>query len=274
MKWSRLVGWFSLMLGAALLTLNLYGEWTTMRIAEDVPKSTLRFPNDLTLSYDEAIAQLEKRDDETDAEFAIRLTGVIQKSLAHLDRWTTHQPDLYNQRVPIEENIWLHLLGRFSTQPEIVRYHFGNYKRTMERGIGLCGDHSLVLSGVLWDNDIPNLIRAYPDGHVLIETQPTEGPPLILDPDFGVHYEKVSTDNEAQIMKRTALEYGKAGYGAFDIETINEIYSGESQTFKNPMDFMKKRYILEHILYVVKWLAPAFLIGLGILLLRRRKSNV
>jgi len=129
-------------LSVLLFGLNLYGEVKTLRVVDAVPASELLFEDDISLEVSETLAQIKKRNDETDLEFSIRLTKVVQKSIGHLDTWFSAPPDLYSQRIPASENLWLHLAGHLSSEPEVVKYHFADYRKTLERGIGICGDHA------------------------------------------------------------------------------------------------------------------------------------
>lgn len=256
----------------SLLCLNLYGEATTMRIIDQVPVSGLKFENDVTLNIDETLEQIQKRKNENDLQFAIRITEVVQKSLGHVEDWETQPPDLYAQRVPIKENLWLHLAGRLSSEPQVQRYHFADYRKTLERGIGICGDTSTMLSEILWDNNIPNSILAF-DGHVVVEARPKNHPPHILDADYGAYYE-INADTSSEYADIFS-QYKSAGYDDDIAANISTILAGDYTAYSNTFDFMKKRYVMEKTLYLFKWLLPLTLLIISVLptLLRRFKIS-
>jgi len=256
----------------SLLCLNLYGEATTMRIIDQVPIAGLKFENDVTLELNETLAQIQKRNNESDLQFAIRITKVVQKSLGHVEDWETQPPDLYAQRVPLKENLWLHLAGRLSNEPQVQRYHFADYRKTLERGIGICGDTSTMLSEILWDNNIPNSILAF-DGHVVVEARPKNHPPHILDADYGVYYE-INPDTSGKYADIFS-QYKSAGYDDKVAANISNILAGNHTAYRNTFDFMKKRYIMEKAFYLFKWLLPLTLLLIPVMpiLLKRFRSS-
>jgi hypothetical protein len=74
-------------------------------------------------------------------------------------RFLNDQPaEQFNQLIPIWENYFIYFMGVFSGIPEYERYHFANYQRSLERGIGLCGDASMVISQLLDKQNISNKI--------------------------------------------------------------------------------------------------------------------
>ena len=250
-------------IGIGLLGIAIYGEVTGMRAAERVPESALRFENDLVLSAEETLERLGRRPNESDADFVTRATRTIQAGLAHLDRWYEHDPALYNQLVPFAENPLLNLLGRFSGLPQIERYHFSDYRRTLERGIGLCGDHAIVLSGVLDENGIENvLLSARGGGHVVVEVADSSDARGVYDADFGVSLPGLTQYSLTD--PRVVDAYGAAGYSAGELRTIEKIYSQGFSEFDGVYDFMAKRYVFERMSYALKWLLPVLLIALAL----------
>lgn len=260
------------LLSIGLLGLNMYGEVFNMRVAEDIPAQALKFDDDVTYSIEETLTQINRRPGENDLQFAIRLTTVVQKSLAHIENWETQPPDLFAQRVPIKENIWLHLAGRFSGEAQVQRYHFADYRKTVERGIGICGDTSAMLSDILWDNNIPNSILAY-QRHVVVEVRPDNQPAYIIDGDYGAYYENTVTDVDD---KKSLInkQYKNAGYSEEEARKLANILTEDFVTYGSTYDFMKKRYLMEKALYGIKWLLPVVLLLISVIptLLRRSRA--
>ena len=173
-----------LTVGALLLAINLYGLTQTLRPAFD-EKSQFRFPNDFPLPIKEARSGLLKRPGEGEREYAERLTGHVAQSVAHIEWHSEYDLDRYHQRVPLWENFILHFMGRFSGIPEYERYHYSDYDKALERGVGVCGDVSIILSEVLREQGINAQIVSYP-GHVVVAARFADGEEILLDPDFGV----------------------------------------------------------------------------------------
>ena len=141
-------------MGASLLLLNVYGLFQDIRPAS-ITNENLRFFNDQPLAFEETMQALKRRKNESDSEFSTRVTKVIAKGLAHI-HWEKYQPEKFNQLVPIWENYFLYFMGKFSGFPEFRKYHFANYQRSLERGIGICGDAAMVLSQILNKQGINN----------------------------------------------------------------------------------------------------------------------
>jgi len=254
--WCKPAGLIYLAIGTVLLVLNLWGLAEGIAVADKVPEEQWHFENDLSLTYNEAMAQLKRVDaSESQYSYASRANTVIQKTMVHLTRWLDPHPDEFKQRVPFTENIYLHLMGRFSGLPQIERYHFVNYKRSLKRGIGICGDHTMILSQVLDLNGIDNSLLAF-DGHVLAEVRFEDGSTHLFDPDFGVSINMAASDVPHNI-PRLREAYLESGYAENDVDFLMSIYEGGFHQFDSTYTFMRKRYVFEYATYVLKWLLPA-----------------
>src|SRR5690606_25937644 len=106
----------------------------------------LRFVPTSVWSYEESMLRIEGLRKMQDKDAAVkRAVRVVNGALVHPD-WYRVDPVEYRQLVPVWENFFLYFLGKFSGLPQFERYHFANFRRSIERGIGMCGDASMVLS--------------------------------------------------------------------------------------------------------------------------------
>lgn len=258
-------------LGIVLLGSNLYGEIYGMRVAEAIPADELRFENDLEIGPTEALKALQRNENETDRDYAKRATTVIQRSMAHVRRWHGHPPDLWNQRIPFTENPYLHLLGHLPGLPQFERYHFANYKRSIERGIGVCGDHTLILSQVLDLAGIDNVLLSF-RGHVLAEVRFHDSNTMLLDPDFGViiHSDAEGFKEDPSILTNAYL---KAGYSQREIDTLQSTFALGYKQFDSAYSFMRMRWWFEHVSYIAKWAVPMLLLSSAPILLGMRRRQ-
>jgi len=263
---------FAILTGMGLLLTNFYGEIRGFRAAESVPASTLRFNDDISIGYDEAMALLERRDDEDNFSYTVRANNVVQDAMAHIHNWESHPPDLYLQRVPFYENFFLHLLGRFSDQPYIRRYHFADYRKSLERGIGICGDHAVVMSQLVSNTGIKSSLLAFPAGHVLLATHEPDGSFGIFDADFGVNF---VVDDLSMLKDRDVIAkaYSAEGYPEDEVTEMVDILGTSYDEYADTYDFMKRRYIFEKVSYVMKWLMPVTFVLFGFFLMRIRRSD-
>ncbi|MDP5130365.1 MAG: hypothetical protein NWQ54_05745, partial [Paraglaciecola sp.] len=153
--------------GITLLTINLYGLTQTLAPAA-ITIDDLRFrEKDVTMSREALLLNLPRQINETDQLYAERITTNIAATLAHI-HWLDYHPSQFNQRVPLWENYILYFMGLFSGIPEFERYHFSSPEKSIERGIGICGDASILLSQLLSRQGINNKIVTFP-GHVVVE---------------------------------------------------------------------------------------------------------
>ena len=76
-------------------------------------------------------------------------------------------------------------LGSF-VRPDIYKkYEYANYKKALERRMGLCSQRANIVVGILSENKInANIIGL--NGHVVLRAEDENGKWYVLDPDYGV----------------------------------------------------------------------------------------
>ncbi len=254
--------------GLSLTIVNIYGLSQSMRPSVFF-SDELRFTNDISLSYEQALTQLKRKNEETSKQFSERITNVISQSIAHI-HWKKFSGSQFNQLVPIWENYFLFFMGKYSGIPEFKKYHFANYQRSLKRGIGICGDASMIMSQVLSENNISNQILSFP-GHIVTTAKFSDGSEILYDPDFGV----VIPFSPNQINNSPALVndyYQNAGYTKQDIAIMNKIFQKDYQRWNGVEHFITKKYYFEYITYALKWPLPIIMIILPFWY-RHRKVN-
>jgi hypothetical protein len=261
-RYKKLIVFGLSIIGVVLTAINVYGEFQQIRPAH-FKTEHLRFgEGDSIYSYDEVMEKINQQPVELRDEYAENITSLISKGLAHI-RWTKYAPGKYNQLVPIWENYFLFFMGVFTQIPEYKRYHFADYERSLERGIGICGDASMIMSQILNKAEIPNQIVSFP-GHVAVEAM-INGSLTSYDPDFGV----VIPHSIAEINERSDIifpYYKEEGYTDKEINTLQRSYSNEFMRWDDTEDFITKKYHFENISYLLKWPFPIFLVLLPFLL--------
>jgi hypothetical protein len=243
---------FALLISVSLLGINFYGLGKSMDLG-DIASDSLRFgDNDVQLTKAEYMAAIIRQEQETDKEFAIRLADVIAKGTAHI-HWETYSPETFHQLVPLWENWILNLMGRFSGIPEFERYHFVTIDKSIERGIGLCGDVSMLMHQILKKNDIDAKIVTFP-GHVVVSSV-FDGKEVILDPDFGVTV-PFSLAEINENYSAAAKLYIANGYEPSDEAFFRQAFKSEYKVWDGPQHFITKKYYLEKISYFTIWILP------------------
>ncbi len=270
----NLVVLLMLVFGIMLLGLNLYGLTQPLRkpglgVTE---QELLRFIPEDVWSYETSLSAINSLSRlESKEALAENANKVVHRSLVHVN-WQKVDPIAYRQLVPPWENVFLWAVGQFSGLPQFERYHYADYRRSIRRGIGICGDASIVLSSVLDRYAIDNDIISF-GGHVIVEYEDAKGQKLLLDPDFGVAINRSLDDLKAdpELVRPLYLE---AGYSTQEVDDLISIYSGDMAIFDGTYSFMSKRYLFEKATYVLKWLLPPLLIFPTVVLwLRRRRQG-
>ena len=173
------------LIGILLLLINGYGLFKSLRNPEIyAEEKTLRNRiSDITIKYPQIKDSLVRKDHESAKDFAIRINKVVNDGFAHY--WKEAGITKYNLRVPVWENYLLYAASYINPK-EYRKYEFSNYKKDLERGVGLCSSHSIVVKGVLNDNGIKAELLDVGGRHVVVRAELDGTSAYILDPDFGV----------------------------------------------------------------------------------------
>lgn len=252
--------WLCFLTGFVLLAINVYGLFQPLRmpgLGID-GQEHLRFIPERTWEYQHSLKQIEQlKSVASESALVNQANHVVNKSLVHIE-WEKVDPVAYRLRVPIWENYFLYFMGEFSGLPQFQRYHYADFERNIERGVGICGDASTILSSVLDQYKVENSIVSF-QGHVIVETENKQGDRRLLDPDFGVlinhDLETLLTDPE--IVRPVYLE---AGYSDREVNRLVKAYGSSFRVFDDTYHFMTKRYIFENVTYFLKWIFPVLLI--------------
>ena len=266
----RFFAFFLIFVAFALFSLNIYGIFQGMR-ANAIDFAELRFEDDVSYNYDEAIEEIAQLDDHTDEEKVFEINRIVSKTLAHIPWYEEADPTRFNQLVPVYENFILYLLGHFSGIPEFQKYHFTDYKRSLSRGVGICGDASMVLSQILSEKGIDSKIVSL-KSHVVVEVVLGDKT-FMADPDFGVVIpHKI---NEISVNSNLVGDYYRSlGYTEGDVKALESAFSSAPTFWDDPSHFMTNKYYFERISYVLKWLIPTLIMVIGgAMLLRTRVGS-
>jgi hypothetical protein len=252
-----------------LMSINIYGLFQSLR-PELFLEQNLRFKNkDITLSQNEFVEKVKKQENETNIGYSTRLTKVIADGMAHI-HWEKYSPDKFNQIVPFWENYILYIMGKLKITPEYERYHFSDPNKSIERGIGVCGDASMLLSQLLDKQRISNKIISLP-GHVMVEVN-SDGSKLMLDPDYGVVL-KHSAEFYNQHPNQLGTSYSSVGYPSINDQLIINLFQHKYQSWNGVKHFITKKYYFEKLAYFLKWFLPFGFLGTSIFLLKCTKKG-
>ena len=275
-----------LLIGLGLLGLNIASLFVSLRHPDIYEEQTF-FENDITLSEEEVFTILNQ-EYLSNEEYIIAVNRAINQGIAH---YWGDDVDKYNLRIPIYENYLLYLATRlyslstsfitpvqkiFSNFREPVsvlkKYEFSDYRKAIERGIGLCSQQAIIVAELLKKKKIPAKIL-YLKGHVVVmaQTNIVEDVWWIVDADYGVIV-KHDLDTIEKDPERIAQYYREKGYSETVIKGLREVYAPEGNTsYETVSAYHGKdrwyKYHIEYLLYVLKWLIPIGLIMPGGVLL-------
>lgn len=263
-RWLEGLAVISLVVALLLMGINIYGLTQPIRKPGlgVTDHDQLRFIPEQVWSYEDSLTAINGlKASWSRSEFAEAANQVVNQSLVHPD-WQKVDPVEYRQLVPIWENYFLWSIGMFSGLPQFERYHYANYKRNIERGIGICGDASTILSSIMDNHGIPNRIISF-RGHVIVEYEREDGGFELIDPDFGVEL-GMTLDELLERPDAAKEKYLAAGYNERESETLRKAYQTSHSIFEDTFHFMSKRYMFEVVSYWIKWLMPLFLILISV----------
>lgn len=247
------------LLGSVLLILNLIGLFTSLRSPELTTADTFFGVGDLTLSEQEVLSLARRREGEPTREYVKRVTYAVNKGMAHA--WI---PGAYNFHVPVTENWILWLLG--PVHPGFQLWEFANHHKALERGVGLCSQHAIVLNGLLYEQGVRSQIVSLGALHVVNRVEVAEGEWVIADPDFGLILPDLP-DITSELIRTTYRPL------------IPELPTGAAPEYPDPLDYYIEAYrsplrfsetlfeynpgatTLESWAYMLKWLLPVLFVA-------------
>jgi hypothetical protein len=163
----------------------------------------------------------------------------------------------FHLRVPIYENYIL--FGMSYIFPEhFLKYFFTDYQKALERGIGVCDEHTIILDGILKSKNIESRMIDTPHHFFEIAlADPQTNEWWILDPDYGVviPYSLEQVQKTPELIRRGYLEEG------YSNETINYIVNNvyqnhEIKIHSDISDYSTKLYPFERLSYILIWVIP------------------
>ena len=167
--------------------------------------------------------------------------------------------DKYNMRVPLTENYFLYTASWI--YPSAFRkYEFYNYKKAIERGIGLCSQHAIIVSEVLKKKGIESKIVEL-DGHVVVMAliDKVSKHWWVLDADYGV----VIPHDIGEIESDPSIVgdfYSDAGYDKNNVSSLIRIYGQVGNRVSSGVnEYDSLKYYIEIAAYLMKWVFPLLL---------------
>lgn len=257
----RPLKWLLASCGALLMALNVVGLFIPLRNAAIYDEPETLFPDDITLTADELLAEVDADPSDRPA-YLRRVNDAVRRGMAHY--WDADGAERYRLHVPLWEN-YLLWAARWVYPPVFARYEFSRHDKAIERGVGLCSQHAIVVAGLLGERGIPARIVGL-DGHVVATADAGDGNWWILDADYGavIPHDLAAIERNPQFVRRYYA--GKAD--AATVDDLVRFYGPEGNVviesvrrYDPRRPSYALRYWLETIAYALKWLLPVALIA-------------
>jgi hypothetical protein len=240
-------------LGMILMGFNIAGGFKSLR-NEQIYSEITPYKDDIILRFEVAKKLWKMGENELDKDFAARATMLLNKSMAHY--WKDEGIKKYHMRVPLWENYILTLKQGITGHR---KYEFRNYKKAIERGVGLCSQPCIGLKYLLNANGIEADLWDLQQ-HIVVGVTFKDGTEYTLDPDYGyVIPVGMSGLQGHPNLVREAYKNHDAVYADHVTEhkhtdDIVKMYTQEG----NHIYQMKKSF--EDFSYIAKWILPVLLI--------------
>ncbi len=253
------------LLGTLLLCINVSGLLIGSRPKNLIDDPELLFPDDVSIGYEIATEQLEAAatQDILDSEKVHVAIKTISSAVGH--SWAFEKRFDYNLTIPIYWNYLLWglnvvspIVSRFSNLPlddYYQRYEFNNWRRALERGVGLCSQHAIILDGYLKFAGLESKILRL-DGHVVNYVK-VDGNWWIADSDYGVAipYELGTIESDLSLVRQF---YSPIIKDELYLRTLENAYREQGNSMvESAAEYHGLKYVfIEEGSYFLKWLLP------------------
>lgn len=223
------------------------------------------FADDITLRLGDVNREIARKTGESDEEYVVRINNVINKGIAHY--WLDEGIGKYNLRVPVWENYLLYLASFL--KPGIYRkYEYADYRKAMERGVGLCSQQAIIVVGILNDSGIDAEMLGL-DGHVVLRAKVSRHTWYVADPDYGVIIPHDISEIEAnpELVRpyyRGIEAQFRGADNSVSPDWAVEVYGKSGNTvFKNGViGYVHwKKFYPECLSYIAIWIIPLMMIA-------------
>jgi hypothetical protein len=252
-----------------LLALNIVGLFTSLRsnavYVEPRQKPWGKVPPAI-----EVFAQINSFDGDRKS-YVQRLTHDVSVGIRHY--WKDEGIDEYHLRVPVQENYLLYLAS-FLRPDRYMKYEYTDYRKAVERGVGMCSQCVVIVAEVLKEKQIHSRIVSLGE-HVVVLAQVGDDEWWVLDPDYGVAIPYGLSDIQAnpELVKESYLA---AGWAPKPILNLIRIYGHDHATMYNgdgARGYHAKLWIAEKLSYIMIWVIPAVLVLPQVILTCRRARS-
>jgi len=244
-------------LAIVLVSCNVAGLVTSLRNDAIYSEQNVLFPDDIALTEKEVRDAIAAPAADRKS-YVTAVNHAINKGIAHY-LWLDEGIEKYNLRIPFHENYIL-FIASYVIPQHYRKYEFRDYRRAIERGVGLCSQHAIIVAEILREKGIASAIISMP-GHVVATARVDDARNewWILDADYGVvlPYDIEAIRAQPRII---APYYRSRGHGEQTVADLVSIYGRDAQVFPNgARNYGDKIYWAETAAYALIWIVPGLL---------------
>jgi hypothetical protein len=243
--------------GVILLSANVVGLFTSLRNPAVYTEHTPgRRP--ALITEEEFYRRIDSYDGDRRA-YVTTVTRAVGDALAHY--WEDAGIERFHLRIPFYEN-YLLFLASYIYPAQYQKYEFMDYRKAVERGVGLCSECAVIEVEILKRKGIRARIVSLRQ-HVVVEGEvdPVNHEWWMLDPDFGV---TIPHDLTA-IRADPALirpYYIAEGRDEKTVSMLKPIFGRPPSTVfegNGAAPYAPKKTIVEQLSYIFIWVIPVVL---------------
>ncbi len=264
----------SALLGGLVTILNILG--LILPIGQEdlsiLEKKSNFGERDRTLTWEQTKKEMQRLHALSDQdEVILAAAHLVSERIVH--NWFYVNTEELRLQVPFTENWILWLRGEFL--PNYRQYNFADYRVTLERGVGNCGQASMALIGLLSTFGVECKIWGF-DGHTVVWAKSKAGNEYLLDSDYGVFWKGTFEEfkKEPGLTERYTSAFDRMGTTSekriVEIERVTSVFnSGPPKPSTLEQFHGADSSEFEKLAYQGKWVLPLIL-ALPALILRRR----
>lgn len=249
--------------GICLLCLNIVGLYTKPRNQDiykeefvNAPWREIKFRR--AQFYDSLEYLLKNRIVLSDSIITSKLISYVNLGVA--DYWKDEKIDKYNLRIPPTENYLLYSLS--FVFPKLKKYEFRDWKKAIERGVGLSSQHCIIIDQLMEKFNIPTEILTIKNHAVNLVCIGNEW--WVADSDYGV---LIPIDFNLVLKNPSLIRpyYEKAGVKGYELYFVERYYHPiKVLKSESTQDYSGNYYWFEKFVYFLKWFIPIILLMLAL----------
>lgn len=253
------------LVGGAVLFLNLAGEILPIGQEDlsNLEKKSNFGERDRTLNWEQTKREMERlRSIPDQDELILAAARLVSERIIH--NWFYVNTEELRLQVPVTENWVLWLRGELL--PNYRQYNFADYRTTLERGVGNCGQASMALIGLLSTLSVESKIWGF-DGHTVVWAKSKAGNEYLLDPDYGVYWRGTFEEfkKEPGLTERYTTAFDRMGTSSekriVEIRSVNKAFNSGPPSITTLEEFYgTDSFRFEKWAYSMKWIVPIILL--------------